>query len=408
MPLLALEGIRAIEIATDVAGPFCGKLLADYGAEVIKIETPGVGDTSRCVGPFPNDSPHPEKSALFLHLNTNKSGVTLDLTSETGRDLFRGLVGQSQVVIESGKPGRLESLDLGYQSLQRLRPEVVMTSVTPFGQTGPSKDYEYTELTIFAAGGAMHREGHPSREPLKYGAEVAQYFAGTSAAAATMAACFSAALTGDGRWIDVSIQECMAGHPHQIGRRAPFAYAGELDVRREPHTPFFGGRESYAVGTFRCQDGYASFLPLGPRMWPNFARMIGRPELVDDRRFASAQDRVEGCDELTAIFQLWLDGHSRAEVFEAAQEAGLPAGPVLSTGEVMTDPHFSSRGFFVDIDHPDAGSLTYTGLPFAISGAPSTSARPAPTLGQHTDAVLGGVLGVGADERNRLRRGGVI
>jgi crotonobetainyl-CoA:carnitine CoA-transferase CaiB-like acyl-CoA transferase len=283
-----------------------------------------------------------------------------------------------------------------------------MTSVTPFGQTGPSKDHEYTELTIFATGGAMYREGMPSREPLRYGAEVAQYFAGTSAAAATMAACFGAALTGDGRWIDVSIQECMAGHPHQIGRRAPFAYAGELDLRREPHTPFFGGREPYAVGTFRCRDGYASFLPLGPRMWPNFTRMIGSPELMYDPRFASAQDRVDRCAELTAIFQCWLDVRTRYEVFEAAQEAGLPGGPVLTTGDVMADPHFAARGFFTDIDHPDAGTLTYTGLPFAISGAPEAPARPAPRLGQHTDEVLERILGVGANERKRLRRAEVI
>ena len=272
VPLLALEGVRVIEIATDVAGPFCGKLLADYGAEVIKIEPPGDGDPSRRAGPFPDGLAHLEKSALFLHLNTNKSSVTLDLESESARDLFEHLIGQSQVLIESGKPGWLESLGLGHNSLKQLRPDLVMTSVTPFGQTGPSKDYEYTELTIFATGGAMYREGMPSREPLRYGAEVAQYFAGTSAAAATMAACLSSALTGDGRWIDVSIQECMAGHPHQIGRRAPFAYSGELDLRRQPHTPFFGGREPYAVGTFRCRDGFASFLPLGPRMWP---RKIG-------------------------------------------------------------------------------------------------------------------------------------
>ena len=408
MPLLALEGIRVIELATDVAGPFCGKLLADYGAEVIKVEPPDSGDPSRRAGPFPGGSPHLEKSALFLHLNTNKAGVTLDLSAEAGQDILKRLVERSQVLIESHKPGRLEAMGLGYQALQKLRPDLVMTSVTPFGQTGPSKDDEYTELTVFAAGGAMHREGIPSREPLKYGAQAAQYFAGTSAAAATTAACLGAALTGRGEWIDVSMQECMAGHPHQIGRRAPFAYAGEVDVRKDPHTPYFGGREPYAVGTFQCRDGYVSFLPLGPRMWPNITRMIGRPELVDDPRFASAQQRVDNREALTAIFQPWLDSHTRTEVFEAAQDAGLPGAPVLTTGEVVADEHFSARGFFVDIDHPDAGTLTYTGLPFTISNTPATPPAPAPRLGQHTDEVLEKVLGVGADERQELRRHGVI
>ena len=292
MPFMALQGIRVLEIATGIAGPFCAKMLADYGAEVIKVEPPIGGDLSRSVGPFPEDVPHLEKSALFLHLNTNKKGVTLDLETRDGVGVFKKLSEKCEVLVESFSPGKLASLELGYDALKVLRPDLVMTSVTPFGQTGPHKDYEYTELTIFAMGGAMHREGLPDREPLKYGGEIGQYFAAAAAAAATMTALFAAAMTGVGDWIDISIQECLAGHPHQIGRRTPFVYSGESDGRRQPRVTAAGGREPYAVGTFRCKDGYVSFLPLGPRMWPNLARMIEQPGLVDDERFATTVDRT--------------------------------------------------------------------------------------------------------------------
>ena len=281
MPLLALEGIRILEVTDGIAGPYCAKMLADLGAEVMKIERlDAVSMTQRqWAGERVETSLTVEDTALFLHLNTNKKSVAVDLESADGQSLFRKLATQSSIVVESLAPGRMESLGLSYNSLKDLNPSLVMTSVTPYGQTGPYKDYQYTELTVFATGGGMHREGIPERHPLKYGGEIAQYFAGTAAASATMGASVGALMTGQGDWLDVSIMECMAGHPHQIGRRAPFAYNGELDPRREPRTSAAGGREPYAVGTFRCKDGHVSFLPLGPRMWPNIARMIGKTEL---------------------------------------------------------------------------------------------------------------------------------
>ena len=404
---MALKGVRVLDVSSGIAGPFCAKMLADYGAEVIKVEPPIDGDPSRSVGPFPEDVPHPEKSALFLHLNTNKKGVTLDLGTSDGVGVFKKLAQKSDVLVESFSPGKLASLELGYDALKVLRPDLVMTSVTPFGQTGPHKDYEYTELTIFAMGGAMHREGLPDREPLKYGGEIGQYFAGTAAAAATMTALFAAAMTGVGDWIDISIQECLAGHPHQIGRRTPFVYSGESDGRRQPRVTAAGGREPYAVGTFRCKDGYVSFLPLGPRMWPNLARMIGQPGLVDDERFASTVDRTERRLELETIFQKWFDAHTKYEVFEAGQREGLPCAPVLDTGEVLENEQFESRGFFVDILHPDAGRLTYTGMPFGLSDVPMEEQRPAPRLGQHNPDIFGGLLGMGEAELRRLGKEGI-
>ena len=186
-------------------------MLADYGADVIKLELPSAPDFSREVGAFPEGAPHSEKSALYLHLNAGKRGITLDPSADEGRRMFTELAAQCDVVLESFRPGQMAQWGIGYHDLRDARGDLVMTSVTPYGQTGPRKDYEYTELTIFASGGAMHREGLPDREPLRYGAEIAQYFSGTTAAAATMIALFGVAMHGEGEWIDISMQECMAG-----------------------------------------------------------------------------------------------------------------------------------------------------------------------------------------------------
>ena len=408
MPYLALQDVRVLDVSYGIAGPFCAKMLADYGAEVIKVEPPGFGDISRTAGPFPEDVPNSEKSALFLHLNTNKKGVTLDFESNAGIGLFKRLLEETNVIIESFSPGYMSERGLGFDIWKEKKSDLVMTSVTPFGQTGPHKDFEFTELTVFGMGGGMHREGLPDREPLQYGVEIAQYFTGTAAAAATMTALFGVAMTGVGDWIDISIQECMQGHPHQIGRRTPYVYSGESDGRKPPRVTAAGGREPYAVGTFRCKDGYVSLLPLGPRMWPNLARMIEQPGLVDDERFATTVDRTERRLELEAIFQKWFDAHTKFEVFEAGQREGLPCAPVLVTGEVLENEQFKSRGFFIDIFHPDAGELTYTGMPFGLSDVPTEDQSPAPRLGQHNHEIFGGLLGLSEAELQRLGQEGII
>ncbi len=401
MPQVALDNVRVLELTDGIAGPYCAKMLADFGAEVISIDHP-----------IPIAQPYPEineaeRKARQLHLNTNRKSLTLDLELERGRDVLLDLALHCDIIVESMRPGMVEGLGIGYEKLSQSRPDIVMTSVTPFGQDGPYNQWNYTELTLFAMTGAMHREGLPNRYPLKYGGEIAQYFAGTTAAAATMGALAGVALTGVGDWIDISILEAMAGHPHQIGRRAPFAYSGENDLRIEPRTSAAGGREPYAVGTFRCKDGYVSFLPLGPRMWPNIAQMIGQPELREDPRFLSTEDRSENRLELEVIFQDWLDQHTRMEVFDAAQKAGIPGGPVLEALEAADNEHFRERDYFQVIEHPEHGTHSYTGLPFRLSEAPISPPSPAPLLGQHSREVLTGLLNMSEQDLDSLVESGV-
>ena len=402
MPQVALNGIRVLELSDGIAASYCAKMFSDYGADVVRVDSPDHPSTLTL-----NDE-NAEQVALYLHLNANKRSVALDLESERGRGLLRDLALKCDAVVESMSPGVAEGLGIGYESLAAIRPDIVMTSVTPFGQTGPYSGWGYTELTIFAMTGAMNREGLPNRYPLKYGGEIAQYFTGTAAAAATMSALTGAAFSGVGDWIDISILEVMAGHPHQVGRRGPFAYSGEVDRRTDPRTSSAGGREPYAVGTFRCKDGYVSFLPLGSRMWPNISQMIGQPELQWDPRFLTSEDRSENRHELEEIFQSWLDSHTRMEVFEAAQRAGLPGGPVLHSHETVENEHFRSRNYFQDVVHPVYGHLWHTGLPVLLADVQRTASSPAPETGADSREVLAEFVGLEEDEIRELEDRGVV
>ena len=402
MPQVALSDIRVLEFSDCIAASYCAKMFSDYGADVVRVDSPHNTLTSTL------NSENVEQVALYLHLNANKRSVALDLESERGRGLLRDLALQCDVVVESMSPGVAAGLGVGYETLVVQRPDIIVTSVTPFGQTGPYSDWAYTELTVFAMSGAMNREGLPSRYPLKYGGEIAQYFAGTAAAAATMSALTGAVFSGVGDWIDISILEVMAGHPHQIGRRAPFAYSGEVDRRTEPRTSSAGGREPYAVGTFRCKDGHVSFLPLGSRMWPNISEMIGQPELQQDSRFLTSDDRSENRYELETIFQSWLDAHTRMEVFDAAQKAGLPGGPVLHSHETVENEQFRSRGYFQDIIHPMHGHLWHTGLPFILADVPRRASAPAPERGANSREVLAEYIGLAETDLRDLEDSGVV
>ena len=400
VPQLALDGIRVLELTDGIAGPFCAKMLADYGAEVIRIESPRH---------TPRQYEHinwAESAAFHLHLNVNKKSVTLDLELDRGREILLDLALRCDVVVESMRPGAVQGLGIDYETLSAHRPDLVMTSITPFGQTGPYRHWSYTELTVFAMTGAMNREGLPGRPPLRYGGEIAQYFTGVAASAATMGALVGAAMTGVGDWIDISVFESMTGHPNQIARRGAYTYLGEDDRRVDPHTA--SGSEQYAVGTFRCADGYVNFLPLGPRMWPYIAHLIGQPELTEDPRFLTPQDRIDNRPEIEDIFQSWLDDHTRYEVFAAAQDAGLPAAPVLQPAEIMDDEHFIQRGYFQTIDHPDFGTLRYTGLPFTLSDAPRSDSTPAPARGQHNRETLTELLGLCDEQISALSERGII
>jgi crotonobetainyl-CoA:carnitine CoA-transferase CaiB-like acyl-CoA transferase len=396
-----LEGIRVLELARDVAGPFAGKLLADYGADVLKVEPP-TGDPARLAGPFPGDQPHPEKSGLFLHLNTNKRSITLDASTAEGGDLVRRLAAGVDIVVEDFAPGQVAEWGFGWETLSEGRDDLVMASITPFGQSGPYRDYLGTEITLQAIGGPLRNTGHGEKEPLKLGGNVAHYHAGVTTAFAVMAAQLRAELGGEGDYIDISVQQCQAGFRD---RRTIFltaaSYTGTARNRPVPGTRL-------ATGVRECRDGYVNVL--AGRNIDSLLILIERPDLFSLVKpgVPPNQQPPAVIETLETAYDEWLMEHDKLDVIARGQELRILCGAVLTVEDLLTDPHYRDRNVWDTIDHPVAGAFEYPGAPLLMSVSPRSEPRPAPLLGEHNEAVYGGELGIDRDALARLNAAGVV
>ena len=400
----ALSDIKVLDLTHYISGPYCTRLLADYGADVIKVERAETGDGSRRLGPFPGDVPHAEKSGLFLHLNANKRGITLDLKSEVGNKIALALAAEVDVVVESFRPGTMGRLGLSYEVLSEANPNVVLTSISNFGQTGPYRDYLGSEIVFYGMGGQMIGTGVMEREPLKLGGSVSQYQAGSAAAAATMGAFYGARYQGTGQHVDVSIMETLMG---SIDRRMTYLlayqYTGETSQRQAME-----GSANYPYGVFPCKEGYLQISGQN-NYFPRSVKMLGSPDfLLDPRWYApGAQTDPDLREEFNEFFLGWCLERTAAEAWHAAQEAGVLSAPLNTIRELATDAHFNSRNAFVEIEHPDAGLLKYPGRPFIMGETPWSVSRPAPRLGEHNAEVLTS-LGYSEADITRLRQARVI
>ncbi len=396
---MLLDDLKVLDLTHYVAGPYCTKLFADLGAEVWKIEPPGRGDPCRGIGPFPGDQSHPERSGLFLYLNTGKKSVTLDLRSEQGKELLLELARQADVVLESFKPGVMGRMGLDYETLKGLNPSLVMTSISSFGQLGPYRDYEVTEIGLHALSGLMHVAGEPGREPLKKGGNFAQYHGSLNGFVATMSALFYRNMTGEGQHVDVSIAESFVainGRPLKI-----YAYTGEIASREGVQT------RAWPSGFYLCQDGYVAFSPSqGRDWWTDFVEMVDMPEMRDER-FTTKEGRAENAEELDAYFTVWLVEHTKAEVYRLSQEHRIPSGYLCDAQDLLDSPQFLARGFYSEVDHPEAGGQMLPGLPFKVSSHQGNGSR-APLLGEHNEDVLCGVLGLSKLDLGALKDVGTV
>jgi len=398
----ALAGVKVLEYAQMVSGPYCTKLLADLGAEVIKIEKPGAGDEARRRGPFPRDIPHPERSGLFLYLNTDKLGITLDPGTPTGRNIFLGLVRWADILVEDKPPKVMEALGLEHGSLKRVNPRLIMTSITPFGQTGPYRDYRAYCLNISHGAGAGYLTPVDSSEdelgPIKGGGFFDDYCNGLSAAAATLVALYSREITGEGQHIDVSEQEASIAYDRvEVG-----TFASDGFISRRVRTT--GG-----TALLPCRDGYALIAMGEERHWKALVELMGNPQWAKDERFKDDESRVKHSQELNSLIAGWTKTFVKEEIFHKLASAGIPAGVVRSPGDLIEhDEQLRARGFFVEIDHPEAGKLVYPSAPYRISETPCRVERPAPTIGQHNEEVYSRLLGYTRQELVRLREAGII
>lgn len=393
----ALAGLSVLEVGSLVAAPYCGKMLADLGADVVKVEPPGKGDPARRRGPFPDDCPHPERSALFLYLNTTKRSITLDLTGKAGGRIFRELVAGADVLIEDTRPGTLESLGLGYADLSRTHPALVMTSITPFGQTGPNRDYRAHPLNVYHVGGqsgAFLPEDGEVRPPAQAGGYLGEYDGGLVAAVGTLAAVIDRRRTGRGRYIDVSKQEAMVG-------------LERVDVARLANDPTPIPWRPPTGGMAETKDGYLLLTPLENHQWQGLMRAMGDPEWSKAECFQTEVGRMQHAEEAARHVQAWAAGLTRDEIYHRTQAEGSPSAPVRNVAEVRAWDQARARGFFVELDHPDAGKRVYPTAAYKFSKTP-WAGRRAPRLGEHNAEIYCDRLGYSRQDLVRLAASEVI
>jgi crotonobetainyl-CoA:carnitine CoA-transferase CaiB-like acyl-CoA transferase len=399
----ALSGLKVVEYAHFIAGPYCAKMMAGLGAEVIKVEEPE-GDPARQRGPFLDDLPHPERSGLFLYLNANKLGVTLNLRCATGLEMFQRLVAQADVLIEDSPPALARELGIHYQAFREVNPALVMTSITDFGQSGPYRDYKSCNLVANHMGGIGYLTPGimPSLEegsPLKGGGHQADFMAALSAAIVTMAAVYERRRTGEGCHLDLSEYEAVAAI---AGRDiAAYSYEGTLPQRHK----------AMATGSFGlvpCRDGYFQVHCRRNEEWRSFLEVLGCPELVSDERFLTPELRTENWSVLKPLLAQHAMHQSKEELYRRLQARRLACAPANTIADAFDSPHLATRGFPVNIEHPAAGRVRYPGGPYLLSQTPWQVERPAPLLGQHNEEVFCERLGFSKEELARLRESSAI
>ena len=392
----------------DLTGPegvFCGKLLADYGAEVIKVEPP-TGDVTRQRPPFISDVPGIERSSYFLFYNTNKKSVTVDLETSEGQVVFKKLAASADVLIESIPVNYMQSLGLDYDSLRQVNPGLIMASITPFGQTGPWKDYKSTDLISLAASGFMQITGDPDGPPLRQGNEQSHFPGAQHAATAIMGALFYRDMQdGRGQYIDVSMQEAMITYYTDAHPALAYIQRGENVTRVGTNSTLV-----IPLGAYPSKDGWISAGIITPREWENLSNWMfevtGNEEILNEDYKGGNQDRAPYNDIITALVIDFTTRFTSEELFHQGQERNLVFIPVNTVSDLLVDPQLDASNFWFDIDHADAGNLKYP-LGVFDSEEVTPTTNPAPYLGQDNEVIFG-ELGLDEAELASLRTRGVI
>ena len=403
----ALEGLRILDLTQGVAGPYCTKLLSDYGADVLKIERPEGGDPARRAGPFPDDEPHPERGGLFLDLNTGKRSVTLNLKTESGQRILRRLAADSDAVVENFRPGTLARLGLSDEQLAELNPATALVSISNFGQHGPYRDFEADDMLLYAMGGGLAITAYPGREPTRPWLYAPLFLAGAMSASYSLGAITSSVRFGEGERVDISIQEILASSLDRASQNLmAYSYGGELFVTEDCNLRASAFPNGVYGGQLPCKDGYVNFLCY-PYWWDRFCRMVGREDLIDDSSYSdNLLDPAFG-PQLDALIYPWLLERTKIEVMDAAQAQGVPVAALNTTADLFADRQLRARGYFIELDHPETGPREYPGAQFKMSETPA-SIRRAPLLGEHTLEVLTKQLGYTPEDVSILRQRNVV
>ena len=400
----ALAGLKVLEltdqVSGQVAGSFCARLLGDAGADVVKVEPPQ-GDRYRRSGPYPGGVPDPDSSGMFLYLNSNKRGITLDTESPRGKAAFHDLVAASDFLILGQNSSEVERLGLRWERVSESNPGLIVVTITPFGLTGPNSAYLGDDLIAISSGGMAYatpgipdRVEDPDREaPLRSNTHMAGYLAGVQGAMAGMAALLSRSMTGTGCEIDLSMQEAVAAV-------MPFELAHASYHEAKPRRPeVFGVMPNTYLP---CQDGYVVLMAVMDAHWRNLMDIADNPDWAELEVFSTATERARNWDALEPLLLEWTMAHTGAEIAQLAQDRGIPCFPAYTVGQMVDSAHVAERGFMVDMEGPGGQRFKLPGYPVRLERTPWQFFRPAPKLGEHTSEVLGEWLGYSAAQLSEV------
>jgi formyl-CoA transferase len=392
-----LAGIRVLDLTRVLAGPYCTMFLGDLGAEVVKVEQPGVGDDTRGWGPpFAGG-----ESAYFLCVNRNKKSIAIDLKSPEGVQVLRRLAAAADVLIENFRPGTMERLGLGEQELRRVNPRLIYASLSGFGADGPMSDVPGYDLIVQAWGGLMSITGTPEGEPTKVGVAIIDLVAGLMLGKSIAAALFAREKLGVGQKIDTSLLEAEVACLINVGSN--YLVEGKVPGRWGNAHPSIVPYQS-----FKTADGYLVVGVASEGIWRRFCQAIGKPELADDARFAKNANRVDNRAALLSLLGEIFLSRDTDDWLKHLNDAEVPSAPVQTIDKVFDAPQVRHREMLVDVAHPTAGAVRMAGIPVKFSATPASVRLPPPLLGQHTDEVLLSWLGMGTEEVNELKRKNVL
>ena len=403
-----LKGIRVLDLSRILAGPYCSMLLADMGAEVIKVERPVKGDDTRAFGP-----PFIEgESAYFLSINRGKKSITVNFKKDEGREIIYRLIKKSDILLENFRPGTLDKIGLGYKDIEKINPQIIYASISGFGQSGPERLKAGYDLTVQGMGGIMSLTGDPSGPPYKVGTSISDILAGIYACQGILLALIARNKNGKGQRVDVSMLDCQVS---LLTYQAGIYFAtGLVPKRKGNQHPTICPYE-----TFKASDEYINIAIGNDKLWQKFCDLLapleknsltglGLKEIKDDPKFSSNPKRVENRDELFLIIEKIIREKKAQEWLKIFDDEGIPAGPILSVDKVLNHPQVLAQEMVVEVNHPKSGKIKLTGIPVKLSATPGSIDKPPPLLGEQNDEVLSDILGYSEEEIKSLKDQEVI
>jgi CoA:oxalate CoA-transferase len=393
----ALEGVRVLDFTQYLSGPHCTSVLSELGAEILKIEMPGKGEPERQAMPL---TPKRE-SYQFLSYNRGKKSITLNLKSLKGLEIAKKLAAKVDILVENFAPGGMERLGLSYEEVSKINPRIIYASISGFGQTGPRRNDVSYDVVAQAMGGLMSVTGQADGEPLKAGISLGDYMGGYNGAIAILAALYYRKVSGEGQAIDVSMQD-------GIWAMVFPDRANYFDTHIVPKRCGNKLSSSAPFGAYNAKDGHVVICTITDPQWQKVLQAMGREDLIGEQRYATRENRTKNMDEVDGLVQAWCKGKTVEEVFSILKKFGVPCSPLPTFDRVANDPHLLSREMIVEVEQPVSGKVKLTGSVYKMSKTPGDRKQRVPEVGEHNEEIYGGLMGIDAQEMQKLKEEGAI